>query len=223
MPLDRNRLLEDLFYAHDELVALGQVFGSYLGVGVNKEEPFAAIHDGARTDSADLLAGVGHGDAVGAGVGDLLQVVAVDADVDICDDLVGGGRVEVDSLACLGVGCVFAERRRVVGGVPEIVHAPAGLDALGGVERYRVVRMDVPGVVADVDGCIDIERGALIDGHTEEGVLGPLEDDGSKGEIAQTLSDAVTACVDIGCGEHDLRPVPGSENARARCNPRDVE
>jgi hypothetical protein len=55
-----------------------------------------------------LLAGVGQGDAIRAGVGDLLQVVAVGADLDILDDLVGGGRV--DGLAGLGGRGVFAER-----------------------------------------------------------------------------------------------------------------
>src|SRR5271168_5091691 len=94
-----GRLSEDLFYTQDELVACGQVLGADLVVGVNKEEPFAAIHDGAGTDSADLLAGVGQGDAVRAGVGDLLQVVAVSPDVEVFDDLVGDGRVEVDGLA----------------------------------------------------------------------------------------------------------------------------
>ena len=96
-----GRLSEDLFYAQDELVACGQVLGADLVVCVNIEEAFAAIHDGAGTDSADLLAGVGQGDAVRSGVSDLLQVVAVGADVDILDDLVGGGRVEVDGLPSL--------------------------------------------------------------------------------------------------------------------------
>jgi len=75
-------------------------------VGIDEEEPFAVIRDGAGTDSADLLAGVGQGDAVGAGVGELLQVVTVGADGDMLDDLVGGGRVEVDGLPCLG-GTLF--------------------------------------------------------------------------------------------------------------------
>jgi hypothetical protein len=52
----RPQLSEDLFYAQDELVALDQVFSSYLAVGINEEEPFAMIHDGAGTDPADLLA-----------------------------------------------------------------------------------------------------------------------------------------------------------------------
>ena len=148
----RTWLSEDLFHAQDEFVAFGQVLSADVVVSVNKVEPFAAIHDGARTDSADLLTGVGHGDAIRAGVGDLLQVVAVGTDIDIFDDLVGGGRVEVDGLAGLSGAGVFAERRRVVGSVPEIMDAPASLDALGGIERYRMVGMDVPGIVADVDG-----------------------------------------------------------------------
>ena len=227
-----GRCSEDLFYAHDELVSFSHVLGADFVVGVNKEEPFGVIHDDAGTDSADLFAQVGQGDAVRARIGDLFQVVAVGAHVDIFDDLVGGGRIEVDGLPGLGGASVFAERRRVVGGVPEIVDAPASLNALGGIERDRVVRMDVPGIVADVDGAvgrvaadwgIDVQCDALINWHAVERVLGPLEDDGSEGEIARSLPDAVAARVYIGCGEHDLCPVPGAENARVGCQPRNVE
>lgn len=69
------------------------------------------IYDGAGTDSADLLAGVGQGDAVGAGVGDLLQLVAVGADVDILDDLVGCGGVEVLSPVATGGAWLVAFQR----------------------------------------------------------------------------------------------------------------
>lgn len=180
-----GRISEDLFYAQDELVAFAQVLGADLVVGVNKEEPFAAIHDRAGTDSTDLLARVGKGDAVRVSVSDLLQVVAVGPNVDIFDDLIRGGRVEVDGLAGLGGAGVFTERRCVVGAVPEIVDAPASLKVPGGIERDCVVGMDVPDIVADVDGAvgrvaagwgIHIEHDPLIDRHAKEAVLGPLED-----------------------------------------------
>ena len=57
----------------------------------------------------------------------------------------------------------------MVGGVPEIVDALAGLEALGGIEGHRVVRIERPGVAADVDGVVgrvvaggsvDVEVGA---------------------------------------------------------------
>src|SRR5271168_2689409 len=108
-----GRLSEDFFYAQDELVTFAHVLSADLVVGIDEEEPFAVIHDGAGTDSADLLAGVGQRDAVGAGVGDLLQVVTVGADVDMLDDLVGGGRVEVDGLPCLGGTVAGGDGRRV--------------------------------------------------------------------------------------------------------------
>ena len=81
----------------------------------------------------------------------------------------------------------------MVGGVPDIVDAPVGLEALGRIERDRVVGMDVPAIVADVDGAVgrvaakrrvDVEIGALVDGHAEEGVLGPLENDGGARDMA---------------------------------------
>ena len=87
--------------------------------------------------------------------------------------------------------------------------APAGLNPLGGKKRDGVVGMDVPGIVADVDCAvgrvatdwgIDVERDALIDRHAEEAMLGPLQNEGSEGEIAQSLPDAVAASVDIGSG-----------------------
>ena len=79
---------KNLFYAQDELVSFGHVLCADLVVAVEVEELFAVIHDRTWTDGADLLAGVGQGEAVGAGVGDLLQVVAVCADVDIFEDLI---------------------------------------------------------------------------------------------------------------------------------------
>ncbi len=176
--------------------------------------------------------GVGQVDAVGAGVGDLLQVVAVGADVETLENLVRGSGVEVDGLAGLGGVIAGVDGRRVVGGVPEIVDAPAGLEALGGIEGHRVVGIEGPGVVADVDwtlgrvatgGGIDVEIGALVDGHAEEGVLGPLKDDGSEDGRAHSLPDAVAAGVDVRAGEHDFGPVPGTEKARVWRDPRDME
>ena len=66
------------------------------------------------------------------GIGDLFQVISISADVDILDDLVGGGGVEVDGLASLRSVGIFAHRRRVVGGIPEIMDAPAGSIRLAG-------------------------------------------------------------------------------------------
>jgi hypothetical protein len=50
--------------------------------------------------------------------------------------------------------------------------------------------MDVPGIVADVDGAvgrvaadrgIDVERDALLDRHAGEGLFGQASDDGREG------------------------------------------
>ena len=202
-----NPASPDLFHAQHELVAFAHILGADLVVGVDPVVPLAVIHDGAGTDSADLLAGVGQVDTVGAGVGSLLQVVAVGADVDILDDLVGGGGVEVNGLAGLGSAVAGGDGGPVIGGVPEIVDAPAGLQVLGGIEGHRIVGIEGLGVVADVDGAVgrvaaergvDVEIGALVDRHAEECVPGPLENEGGEGDVAQSLPDAVAAGVDIG-------------------------
>jgi hypothetical protein len=72
-------------------------------------------------------------------------------------------------------------------------------------------------------GGIDVEIDALVDGHAEESVLGPLKNDGSEGGRAQSLPDPVAAGVDVAAREHDFGPVPGTEKARVRRDPGDVE
>src|SRR5271154_652378 len=227
-----TRRTKDLFYAQDELVACAHVFGTDLVVAVDVEVPFAMIDDRAGTDGADLLAGVGQGEAVGTGVGELLQVVAVGADVDMLKDLIGGSGVEMDGLAGLCAGVAGGDGRRVVDGVPEIVGAHAGLDAFGGKERGHVVGIEGPGIVAHIDGspgrvlaqgCVEVEVDALEDGHAEEAVFRPLEDEGGEGGIAKSVSDPVAAGIDVGVGEHDLGAIPGTEDARMGRDPGDMK
>jgi hypothetical protein len=73
------------------------------------------------------------------------------------------------------------------------VDAPVGLEPLSGIERDRVVGMYVRAIVAEVDGAVgrvaakrrvDVEIGPLVDGHAEEGVLGPLRNDGGARDMA---------------------------------------
>lgn len=138
---------------------------------IDVEVPFASIHHATGTDPADLLEGIGNRDAVHASVRNLLHVIAVGSDANILDNLIGCCRVEVDGLSSLCGVVTGVYGRRVVGGVPAIVDAPPGLRALGGINRRRIIRVDRPGVVANVDRSVrrlaakrrvEVEVGALI-------------------------------------------------------------
>ena len=61
--------------------------------------------------------------------------------------------------------------------VQSIVDAPTGLEMLGRIEGHRVVGVERPGVVADIDGAVgrvtsewgvEVEVGALVDRHAEK-------------------------------------------------------
>src|SRR5277367_6980973 len=124
--------------------------------------------------------------AIDTSVGDLRQVVAIGTEPKPLVHVVGGGCIEMNGLPRLCRLRPSGDRRSIVWRIPEVVDAPARLSPLCGIRCNRIVRMNVEGVATKVDirgwrilpdGNAEIRRKPLIDWHSEDSMLGPLENE----------------------------------------------
>jgi hypothetical protein len=124
-----------------------------------------------RANSTDLLR-TGDSHSIDAVIGDLLD-----------KELIRETAVEVDRLTSLHGLCIEARMGRSVASIPEVVNAPTCFQALRRHQSDDIVRVDVPGVVANIHSTVFraaqrnvyVEGHSLVDGRAKQKLLWPLK------------------------------------------------
>src|ERR1700677_4922318 len=105
------------------------------------------------------------------------------------------------------------------------MHPPAGLESLARKKGDCGVRMDVPCVAPNIHSRIlgilsernvNIENEPLIHPRTKHAPLPPLENHRTERNVPEASPTAMTAGIDVCCGQHSLRAVPGAQKALTR-------